>query len=298
MPLKALLRPEYALRPSQLWRRLRRDAMCRQDAVRLAWGLPVAITRRTHVGEEIVNHGVSDKIVPEVIWRLLDSGEDAVDAGANLGQNTSIMALRSGGGRIHAFEPHPGLYAMLRENVRRWETSGVTGIHAIATAVSSSLRTATLYECTDLGGNSLELHPPNPSKPLVPRSFEVECTTLDHHLSGTSVALVKIDVEGHEIEVLRGGRQALTETACRDVLFEDFAQQPSPLSRLLMEYGFEVFGLYTAWRGPVLVPLPALERKGPDYTSNFLATRDPKRAIERLEPRGWQCLRTLVRVPS
>ena len=295
MSTTALLRPEYILRPVQIWRRIRRDRCLRDEAIRLAWGLPVSITLGTHVGEEIMNHGVSDRIVPEALWRLLDAGEQAVDAGANLGQNTSIMALKTRGGRVHAFEPHPDLYAMLAENVRRWEPYGLASIEPVEMALSSAGGIAMLHESIDLGGNSLGLSPPNPRRPAQPRSFDVELTTLDDYLPGSApVALLKIDVEGHELEVLRGASRLLTAGQPRDILYEDFGPHPSAPTRLMMEAGFTIFGLFPAWGGPLMVPLVDVQDKGRGFTSNFLATRDPQRARRRLRRRGWDCLRNLT----
>lgn len=43
-------------------------------------------------GLDFWNVGVYDRIVPEAILRLLDRGETAIDIGANVGQDTSMMA--------------------------------------------------------------------------------------------------------------------------------------------------------------------------------------------------------------
>jgi predicted KAP-like P-loop ATPase len=68
--------------------------------------LPVEIDPISHVGEDILNLGVYDRVVAEAIFRLLDPSEQAIDVGANIGQNVSIMALVAGRrGRVVAFEP-------------------------------------------------------------------------------------------------------------------------------------------------------------------------------------------------
>src|SRR5688500_6219863 len=86
----AVHRPEYVYHPAQLYRRLLVRQLVARDAVTFAWGLPVSVDPNCRIGRDIANVGVFDKIVPEAICRLLDPGENAADAGANIGQNTSI----------------------------------------------------------------------------------------------------------------------------------------------------------------------------------------------------------------
>jgi hypothetical protein len=101
--VRAMTRPEYLYRPAQLWRRLRRRAVLAHGDVRLAWGLPIEIQTAGYVSVDILNLGVYDRVVPEAICRLLDR-EWALDVGANVGQNASIMALIAGPhGRVLAF---------------------------------------------------------------------------------------------------------------------------------------------------------------------------------------------------
>jgi hypothetical protein len=105
---RALRRPEYFFRPVQIWRRLRRNAILKRNRIQLPWGLPVEVDPVSYVGQDIRNLGVFECIVPEAIVRLLDRAETAIDIGANIGQNTSIMALAAGpAGLTVGFEPGP-----------------------------------------------------------------------------------------------------------------------------------------------------------------------------------------------
>jgi len=105
-----------------------------------------------------------------------------------------------------------------------------------------------------------------------------------------SPELMKMDVEGHELAVLRGAGKTLAKL--RDVVFEDFTPYPSPVMTLFEQNGFRVFALSRTLSRPVLsspdrrsVP----ERADP----NFLATRDPDRAHARFKAGGWNVLRKL-----
>ena len=104
---------------------------------------------------------------------------------------------------------------------------------------------------------------------------------------------MKIDVEGHEFAVLEGAARLLEEKRVRDIVFEDFHPQPSPVSGLLQAAGYTVFSLVPAWRKPILLTLEQhFERRPQEYQlTNFLGTREPDRTRARFEGAGWKCLR-------
>ena len=129
------------------------------------------------------------------------------------------------------------------------------------------------------------------------------CRLDDYIPEPTKVGLCKIDVEGYELAVLQGARRALEQRRIRDIVFEDFATQPSAISRLLQECGYSVFYLKTGWAKPMLVPLSDEKFKSLTQTGrrigsfayNYLATLDPQRAAERFRPTGWRCLKRISR---
>ena len=63
---------------------------------------------------------------------------------------------------------------------------------------------------------------------------------------------------------------------------------------LLEAMGFQVFAL---WRSLLRPKLVSPDRTGMPLNAdpNYLATRDPDRAMARLEPLGWKVLTTLTR---
>jgi FkbM family methyltransferase len=299
-PLEALRRPEYLLRPSQIWRRLRKRSLCARNAIQLAWGLPVRVDPVSHIGVDVINIGMHDRVVPEAICRLLDAGEYGVDVGANIGQNASIMALVSGSqGRVTAFEPSPAAWDFLTGNVASWVAYDLAPIQLVRKGLSSQIGTGLLRDVGDLGGYSLE-----EETPFLPRivqegadKFEIELTTLDAFASEMGeIGLMKIDVEGHELAVLQGASRTLEQKRVRDIVFEDFNPQPSAVTGFLEAAGYRVFGLFHAWHKPMLLTLKErskIARQG--FETNFLATCDPDRARERFASAGWKCLRIRAR---
>src|SRR5579871_5650959 len=118
-----LRRPEYVFRPRQVLHRFRRILKPPQatELVELPWGAPVSVRPTENVGNAIFYYGIFDLVVPEAIYRLADEGEWAMEVGANIGQNCSLMAYRTGRrGHVIAFEPHPEIFRELKDNFALW----------------------------------------------------------------------------------------------------------------------------------------------------------------------------------
>jgi FkbM family methyltransferase len=142
-------------------------------------------------------------------------GECVVDVGANFGVYTAAVAgAVGGGGRVVAFEPTGNTAAFLR---RTLDLNALTQVELVQAALSDH-RGQALLEI----GDSPELNALT-SEPAPGRASEqVELLVLDDELRGRGihdVALLKIDAEGHELQVGRGARAMLRESEPL-VLFE------------------------------------------------------------------------------
>jgi hypothetical protein len=101
------------------------------------------------------------------------------------------------------------------------------------------------------------------------------------------IGILKVDVEGHETQVVRGAEGTLARKGVRDIVFEHEAGYPSDLTQLLESMGYGVL-LMDMTLGGLAARDPrrhsATWRSGPP---SYLATRDLARARARLRPRGW-----------
>jgi hypothetical protein len=118
-------------------------------------------------------------------------------------------------------------------------------------------------------------------------AIEVRIDRLDDVLPAASPSVAKIDVEGFELAVLRGGTRVLS--GLRDVIFEGQDGYPSAVSDHLEREGFTIFRVERSLRRPLLVDPGDAPRSSWDAQS-FLATRDAPRAEARFDPAGWKCL--------
>ena len=284
--------PEYFFNPRQGLRRFRRLWHRQQpiERMRLPWGAVVAAHTYENIGRSLYYYGIFDKVVPEAIFRLLDPGEFAVEIGANIGLNCSCMARRVGvKGTVLAFEPHPEIVSELRDNAALWPHETFAKIQIEPIALSAEPGEAILDLGTEFETNRGSASIRNGSSPA--SGFKVRVARLDEYLRDIEqVGLCKIDVEGHELNVLRGARESLKRRAIRDIIFEDYQPQPSPVTRLLQEHGYEIFKLGEGWLKPVLGAVDSPVAAGKTDTHNFLATLNSARLAARYRRWGWRSL--------
>lgn len=284
--LERLNKPQYVFRPRQLWKACveRRDANEWAD-VRLPWGPILRVRKDDDIGRAIERLGIHELNVSEALWRLCDAGDLAVDAGANIGQMTSLLAHRCGAtGRVISFEPHPQLYRELVHNVSRWSPVAAIELHEVA--LSQACCAAHIAEPPGFARNR------GTAKLRAAEDGSVRVQPLDNVLGPDAAAgVLKVDVEGHEHDVLKGSQSLLGRHAIRDIVFEDFDLQPSICTQLLAAHGYRVWKLGRTLFGPLLLDVTERTRTLSWEAPNFLATCDPDRAAKRLAPRGWQVLR-------
>lgn len=143
-----------------------------------------------------------------VMRKCLRRGDVFIDVGSNIGMMT-LEAARAVGpsGAVWAFEPAPATHAILRQNV---EMNGFGNISALQTALGSERGDAMFYFSPDHLGQSSFIEPQ-----VGGQEIRVPIQTLDEVMSRESVdsaRMLKIDVEGWEIEVLRGASTFLSSS--------------------------------------------------------------------------------------
>jgi FkbM family methyltransferase len=128
-----------------------------------------------------------------------------VEIGAHMGISTLETARAVGeAGRVIAVEPDPRNFEILQRNVR---VLGYGNVVTVNVALSGARGVATLYLSGRSLGHSLVF------KSGSDHSISVKVSTLDdllEELGVRKVNLIRIDVEGAELEVLRGSIDVLT----------------------------------------------------------------------------------------
>lgn len=294
-----LLKPEYLyrlMRPGRFSRVMVIGA-ARTTLVHLPWRLDIVVDPRETLGKTLVRFGVYDLAVSEALWRLIEPGSCLVDVGANIGYMTSIMAMRAGkSGRTIALEPHPKLSDALLRNVDLW-TRNPNGVEISAIEVWR-------HAASDRDGEAHLRMPPAdfPSNEglafivdsPIPSDIPVKCIRLDSAIAiETTIDLLKVDVEGHELAVFRGAEAMLSRREIRHIVFEEHANFPTSVTSFLERFGYMIYQIGVGIFGPVLgsgAAINSTPRRSWEPRS-LLATLEPSTVTRAFAQRGWRVLR-------
>jgi FkbM family methyltransferase len=181
---------------------------------------------------------------------VLRAGDTAIDIGANFGVTALFAAKRVGPtGKVHLFEPQPLAASCLRTSLL---INGFANayLHECALSDRTGSASMTVVDPTNMGMTRLsppEVDSTNPSRCVSVRTENAGEYLLS--LGCNKVALIKIDVEGHEAVILASMREWLSEVRPPVVLFEchlhgqNFHEQKSV--EILSGLGYEFLGIDT-----------------------------------------------------
>jgi FkbM family methyltransferase len=198
-----------------------------------------AFARQTQ-GEEIA--------IGAILASALRATGTYVDVGTNRGQVLREAVRVAPHGRHLAFEPIPALAAEVRASFPQVECRELAvGAHAGSAEFCH-------FKALD-GWSGLRRNTEISDARGAPEFLTVTVSTLDHELNELTPTVVKIDVEGAELEVLEGARSVL-ERARPLLIFEHVAATaslygvaPGAPYDLLANLGYEIFTVTGA--GPI-----------------------------------------------
>jgi FkbM family methyltransferase len=218
-----------------------------------------------------------DRFATEIMARVLRSDSACIDVGCYRGQILREMLRLAPDGRHIAFEPVPANY--------EWLVAHFPNVTIHPCAVSDAPGTATFQHVQGRPARSGLRRVPYPDADEVVVEIDVVIDTIDRTVpAGTTIDLVKVDVEGAELQVFRGAARLLSE--CHPtLLFEhapytaaEYGTTPAALHALLAdEHGYGIFRFddWLAGRPPLGRDQFVAEVEAARST-NFVATRrDP-----------------------
>jgi FkbM family methyltransferase len=171
-------------------------------------------------------------------------GDTVVDVGAHIGLYTLIAAKKVGpSGKVIAIEPDPDNCNLLKRNIELNRLTNVTILERAAFSSNSKLK---LYlPGKERGFTKLSTIMAN--RAVTENFLEIDATTLDHLMlmqGITQVNWIKIDVEGAELEVLKGATVTLSVSKDLAMLIEvhnvNNMDLHSAIVRFLQPYEFHI----------------------------------------------------------
>jgi FkbM family methyltransferase len=201
-------------------------------------------SRDIGVAPFLLEWGFYEKYETELFKRLVKKGMIVVDVGANIGYYTLLAAHLVGNeGKVFAFEPEPYNYNLLCKNIK---VNGYRNVIPVRKAAYSKSGKMKLFlDKSNLGGHSL-------SEANVDRSasITVEITSLDDYFKNTDyrIDLIKMDVQGSEMEVLEGMTNIINQNDNLKIITEfwpiglqNTGSSPTGFLKKLIEYGFALY---------------------------------------------------------
>jgi FkbM family methyltransferase len=156
-----------------------------------------------------------DRVLDGVVRQMLGPRPVALDVGANVGDWAARFLAVAAGGRVFAFEPVAGTFRALHGRF-----ADEPRIECLSLALSDRSGSAPMHVSGSLSGsNSLHAMPGETNVRAEPATL----TTGDAFLEERglrAVDFVKIDVEGHEVAVLRGLSRAIAGSRVRFLQWE------------------------------------------------------------------------------
>ncbi|NJK92616.1 MAG: FkbM family methyltransferase [Blastochloris sp.] len=179
-----------------------------------------------------------------------------LDVGANVGQTALYLAQFFPHSTIHSFELSPSTAAILRQNTRQHPNIKV---HAQALGLQATTMEVEQMDCSLI--NSMRFALSSPTTTQLTESIEV--ITLDRFCQAQGlnrVDILKIDAQGFDLDVLKGGEEMISQGAIPfiyvEITFDKHhtdAQWFLPVHEHLLGHHYHLCGIYEQWyRGSLL----------------------------------------------
>jgi FkbM family methyltransferase len=205
-----------------------------------------------YIGRSIGQYGEFSALEMRLLAQICTPGSIVIEVGANIGAHTVGLARLVGPqGRVLAFEPQRLSFQTLCANVALNSLDNVDCYWAALSSQDGFINVPDLNPRKEYNFGGVTLLGSKSGRPVM-------CLTLDQYATLPKVDLVKIDVEGMEADVLRGGEQLIKRF--KPVLYveNDRLEKSEALARLIASFDYRMY-----WHLPPLF--------NPD---NFFANRE------------------------
>ena len=190
----------------------------------------------------------------DILFHLMENNKQFIDIGANIGHLSIFLKKNFHGINSLAIEANPKTFNILRDNI----ILNKLNIHTICCAITH--RDNELIKFQDSfsdDGNSViseKMEKLNPDDDFYlvnsQKTLEIKTKTLDSLLNEYSnhnkIRLIKVDTEGYELFVFKGGTKTLKKTEmiyfeCWDKLFKKYDYTSEDIFNFLNLIGFEIY---------------------------------------------------------
>ncbi len=202
------------------------------------------------IGRELALYGVHEKNSTEEVRRVIKPGMKILEVGANIGYYALIETKLAGPtGHLYAIEPSPYNFDLLKRNL---ELNNIRNadLHQAAFGEKRGKVKFYMYDRSNLSSFIKR-----EDMGMETTEIEVDMITLDDFLRLKKADFIRMDVEGYELEILKGSVQVLSSENKPKLFFievhSELLHKKNSSGREIIEflakYGYEVRKSF--WRG-------------------------------------------------
>lgn len=212
-----------------------------------------------YVGKSIDLYGEYCEDESAFLAQICKPNDIVVEVGANIGTHTVMMAKKVGfGGKVFAFEPQRIVYQTLCANIALNSIKNVYAYNMAVGAKEGHVYIPSMdYESTNnFGGVSVKENI---------QGEKIQLVNLDDFLEIDLCKLIKIDVEGMEIDVLKGAVNIISRHSPILYLENDRVEKSKELIEYLWSLDYDLY-----WHLPKLFNFPNFYELEENLIGNFI----------------------------
>jgi FkbM family methyltransferase len=216
------------------------------------------------MGQSYLHYGECFQLEVDLLLPLLAFPGIVIDVGANMGVHTIPLAkeLARQGRRMLSFEPQPVIFQQLCANLA---LNGLMNVLALPYACGStsgvvSFAPPDYANQGNFGGIAMS------AQGGISAVMTAPCHTLDEIVQEAQVTLIKIDVEGFELEVLKGAKNVLNHFHPVLYVENDRPDKSAALIQWLMDNGYRLW-----WHTPALYNPKNFRENAENIFANILS---------------------------
>ena len=170
---------------------------------------------------------VSKKSNDGIVAKQIKNG-CILDIGTNIGNHTLYFFFECGIKKAFCFEPIDSTFEILKKNIEINNLKEKTVLNNVAVGAEGGLSTIAFYDEKNIGSTQIALE----------ENGEIPVVSIDSMQINEPIKLIKVDVEGFEVNVLRGCIKTIGKYRPY-ILIEIQAENFETIQSLLSAYGYK-----------------------------------------------------------
>lgn len=164
-------------------------------------GIFCYVNAEDHIQKIILWTGEYEKEVYDFAKKVLTNEDTVLDIGANIGYHSIHFASLVPNGKVYCFEPNALLNPLIKKN---FKLNGFTNFEIENKAVSNKNEVSSFF-ISNSSNTGLSIL----TNEISQSNIEVKTIYLDDYFKTQKIHLIKIDIEGAELNALKGMKQLL-----------------------------------------------------------------------------------------